>query len=68
MVKKIKVCPQCKKARLTTAFNVSGWLAPDMYKCNNCSYTGPLYIEVDPKDFELTKDDLSKKETEEEQK
>lgn len=50
---KIKVCPKCKKAKLKPAMNVSGWLAPDMYACRNCHYTGALYIEIDSEDFEI---------------
>lgn len=53
---KIKICPKCKKAKLKMALNVSGWLAPDMYTCKNCNYTGPIYIEIDSEDYKITEE------------
>jgi len=52
---KIMLCPKCKKPTLRNATNVSGWLAPDLYECNNqdCNYIGRVYIEVDSNDFNL---------------
>jgi len=47
----IKICPKCKKAKLRTAVNVSGWLAPDMYECRECNYTGAFYIEVEAEEY-----------------
>ncbi len=47
----IRICPRCKKATLRQAFNVSGWLGPDMYECTNCKYVGAYFIEVDTEEF-----------------
>ena len=52
---KIRLCPKCKKPKLKSAMNVSGWLAPGMYECRECGYVGSLFIEIDPKDFENLK-------------
>jgi len=45
---KIRLCPKCKKPTLKNATNVSGWLAPDLYKCKDdkCGYVGRIYIEL----------------------
>ncbi|MFW9951865.1 MAG: hypothetical protein ACFFKA_17245 [Candidatus Thorarchaeota archaeon] len=48
---RIRICPKCKKATLKNAVNVSGWLAPNMFECTSCNYIGPLFLEIDPKDF-----------------
>ena len=53
---KIRICPKCKEATLKNAVNVSGWLAPDMFECTTCGYTGRFYVEVDSNDFELDKE------------
>ena len=50
----IRICPRCKKPTLKNAMNVSGWLAPNIFECTSCDYIGALYIEIDPKDLELT--------------
>jgi hypothetical protein len=50
----IKICPKCKKATLKNAINVSGWLAPDMYECTSCGYTGYFFLEIDPNDYKNT--------------
>ncbi|MBD3197372.1 MAG: hypothetical protein GF317_20115 [Candidatus Lokiarchaeota archaeon] len=55
---KIKICPKCKESKLKTALNVSGWLAPNMYKCTNCGYMGYFYIEIDTEDLNMHKNDL----------
>ena len=52
MMVKIKLCPKCKRPKLKSAMNVSGWLAPDLYECTNCKYTGALYIETTPEELE----------------
>lgn len=51
---RIKICPKCKKATLKTAVNVAGWLTPNIFECTSCDYIGALYIEINPKDLELT--------------
>jgi len=62
---KIKLCPKCKKPKLKTAVNVSGWLAPDMYECTNCSYVGSLFIEIDAEEIEKIQEiDFEKREEE----
>ncbi len=53
---KIRICPKCKESTLRNAINVSGWLAPDMYECTTCGYTGRFYVEVDSDDYELEKE------------
>jgi len=35
----IRICPKCKKPKLKSGLNVSGWLAPNMVECTNCGYT-----------------------------
>ncbi|MHA1233090.1 MAG: hypothetical protein ACTSPQ_20890 [Candidatus Helarchaeota archaeon] len=51
-MRKIRICPKCGKAKLKSAINVSGWLAPDMYECTECGYVGYIYLEIDPEDLE----------------
>lgn len=48
---KLRLCPKCKNPTLRNAFNVSGWLAPNMYECK-CGYVGRFYIEVDSEELE----------------
>ncbi len=59
-MRKIRLCPKCKKPKLRSATNVSGWLAADMYECTECGYVGRFFIEIDPKDYELENDEKSK--------
>ncbi|MFX1405736.1 MAG: hypothetical protein ACFFC9_12700 [Promethearchaeota archaeon] len=47
---KIRICPKCKEPKLKQAFNISGWLAPDMYECTACGYIGHIFIELDSDD------------------
>ena len=49
---RIRICPKCRKPTLKNAVNVSGWLAPNLFECTSCNYIGPLFLEIDPKDFE----------------
>jgi len=63
---KIRLCPKCKKPKLKSAMNVSGWLAPGMYECRECGYVGSLFIEVDSRDFEDFKLDRDKDSNEKE--
>ncbi len=60
-IRKIRICPKCKKPTLRNATNVSGWLAPDLFECHNddCRYVGRVYIEVDPNDFKLEEESES---------
>jgi len=62
---KLKLCPNCKEPRLKNAMNVSGWLAPDLYECTNCKYTGALYIQVTPEEFKRLKEAESAQKDEE---
>lgn len=42
----IKVCPQCKEPKLQkTSFG--SFTNTEYYKCINCGYEGPLFLEVD---------------------
>jgi len=50
---KIRLCPKCKKPTLRPALNISGWLAPDMFECKECNYTGRFHIIVDSEDYKL---------------
>ena len=45
----IKLCPKCMKASLKQGSNISGFLTPDFYECQNkdCEYSGPFFVEVD---------------------
>lgn len=52
---KIRICPRCKEPKLRNATNVSGWLAPNLFECSNCQYTGAFFLEVDPEDYEQFK-------------
>lgn len=56
---KIKICPKCRKPKLKSATNVSGWLAPDIFECTECKYVGAFYLEVDSEDLELKDDNKS---------
>ncbi len=60
-IRKIRLCPKCKKPTLRNATNVSGWLAPDLFECrdDDCRYVGRVYIEVDPRDFKLEEESES---------
>jgi len=44
---KVKICPKCREPKLKLMMNVSGWLAPPLYECLNCGYTGALFLEID---------------------
>ena len=48
---RIRICPKCKNSTLKSAVNVSGWLTPNIFECTKCNYIGPLFIEIDPKDY-----------------
>ncbi len=45
----IKLCPNCMKPSLKQGSNISGFLTPDFYECQNkgCEYSGTFYVEVD---------------------
>ena len=49
----LRICPKCKKPKLKSATNVSGWLAPDIFECTECGYVGRFYVEIDSEDFKL---------------
>ena len=53
----IRICPNCKKPKLKSATNVSGWLGSDFFECTNCHYTGHFYIEVDSEDYQLDQEE-----------
>lgn len=53
----IRICPNCKKPKLKSATNVSGWLGSDFFECTNCHYTGRFYIEVDSEDYKLDQEE-----------
>ncbi len=40
------------KPTLKPAYNISGWLTPDMYECRECQYIGKFFVIVDSKDYE----------------
>ncbi len=51
--KKIRVCPRCGSQRIhATKSAVSGWLVPATYYCDDCKYSGPVYVEVEVDDAE----------------
>lgn len=51
--KKIRVCPRCGSQRIHAAKSaVSGWLVPDTYYCDDCKYSGPVYVEIEADDAE----------------
>ena len=60
---KIRICPKCKNPTLRPAFNVSGWLAPDMYECD-CGYVGLFYIEIDSEELSNVENDSNDPNTE----
>lgn len=66
-MKKLKLCPKCKKPKLKQATNVSGWLAADMYECTECDYVGRIYIEVEPEEYKKFLEEQDKKEQDTEQ-
>jgi RNase P subunit RPR2 len=49
--KLLRICPKCKKPTLKPAYNVSGWLAPDMFRCQECGYIGNFYIEIEEEEY-----------------
>ncbi|MEJ2251706.1 MAG: hypothetical protein P8Y70_09900 [Candidatus Lokiarchaeota archaeon] len=65
---KIRICPRCKQPTLKQAVNVSGWLAPDFFECTKCNYRGPLYLEIDPKDYKLENADAEDNENDSDSK
>ena len=49
----IKVCPKCLSPRLDTLKEfTSGWLTAPKYVCDNCNYSGQVYLEIDVKMIE----------------
>ena len=49
---KLRICPKCKRPKLKSALNVSGWLSPNYFECRNCGYLGSLYLEIYPDDIQ----------------
>ncbi|MEM2142082.1 MAG: hypothetical protein QXS20_02600 [Candidatus Thorarchaeota archaeon] len=33
--------------------SISGWLVPSNYYCEDCKYSGPIYVEVDADEAEV---------------
>jgi hypothetical protein len=60
MGKTFRICPKCKTPSLKPAYNVSGWLAPDMFRCQNCRYVGNFYIEVDEEEYSKYQEEEAK--------
>jgi predicted RNA-binding Zn-ribbon protein involved in translation (DUF1610 family) len=55
-VRKIRVCPKCGSSKIKDAkTSVSGWLVPTTYYCEDCGYSGTLYVEVDIDEAEKLK-------------
>ncbi|MFO8020524.1 MAG: hypothetical protein R6U96_18015 [Promethearchaeia archaeon] len=61
----LRLCPKCKRPTLRPATNVSGWLAPEMYRCTNCNYVGHFYVEVESEDYKQFQEEQKKSEKEE---
>ncbi|MGQ4871534.1 MAG: hypothetical protein ACTSPX_06760 [Candidatus Thorarchaeota archaeon] len=48
MAHKVRVCPRCGSTKISAIrTSVSGWLVPSSYYCEECHYSGPIYVEVD---------------------
>ncbi|TXT62793.1 MAG: hypothetical protein BAJALOKI1v1_850001 [Promethearchaeota archaeon] len=63
MGKTLRICPKCKSSHsLRPAYNVSGWLAPEMFRCDNCGYIGSFYIEMEEEEYKRFRDNLSDEE------
>lgn len=44
----VKICPKCHEPGLKEALGIGGFIAPKVYCCNKCGYSGGFYLEVDP--------------------
>jgi hypothetical protein len=69
MTRRIRVCPRCGSTQIKEAkHTVSGWLVPTTYYCeeDECTYSGPIYAEVEAEELEQVRQILngSSKETE----
>lgn len=45
--KTLKLCPVCNSLNIRLATKYSGWLTPETYVCDECGYSGPIYLEID---------------------
>ena len=53
----IKLCPKCKRPKLQRT-TYGSFTNTEYYKCLNCDYEGPLYLEISPGEEEKTNEIL----------
>jgi hypothetical protein len=55
----IRVCPICFIDSLSRQSTFLTFIVPASYTCHNCGYTGPIYAEVDLKDYPRLLEEMS---------
>jgi predicted RNA-binding Zn-ribbon protein involved in translation (DUF1610 family) len=45
--KSVKACPRCRSTKIMFSSKFDSWLTPKRYYCNNCTYVGPIILEVE---------------------
>ncbi len=55
----IRVCPICFIDSLSRESTFLTFIVPATYTCHNCGYTGPIYAEVDFKDYPRLLEEIS---------
>ncbi|MHA2164514.1 MAG: hypothetical protein ACXAAT_01495 [Candidatus Hodarchaeales archaeon] len=55
----IRVCPICFIDSLSRQSTFLTFIVPATYTCNTCGYTGPIYAEVDFKDYPRLLEEMS---------
>ena len=43
----LKLCPVCGSVRLKKLNSLSGWISQEQYVCEDCGYTGTVFLEVE---------------------
>ncbi len=56
----IHVCPICFVDSLSRQSSFLTFIVPTTYICHNCGYTGPIYAEVDFKDYPKLLEEMRK--------
>lgn len=56
----IQVCPICFINSLSQQSTFLKFLIPTSYVCTNCGYTGPIYAEVDIKEYPKILEEMEK--------
>jgi len=59
----IHVCPICFNDSLSKQSSFLTFIVPPTYICHNCSYTGPIFAEVDFEEYPRLLEEMAKEST-----